>query len=131
MALTLRIVTPTRPIVDAEVSVITAPGSVGEFGVLPEHATFLGELTVGPLRYIEHGQRKTVVVYGGYAEVSGDVVTVLAADAELPEEIDATRVQEEHSRITRALTAPDLDTAEVERLLAELRRAEIRMAEAG
>ena len=43
----LRIVTPLRPVVDAEVSELIAPGSEGEFGVLPMHVNFLGALKPG------------------------------------------------------------------------------------
>ncbi|RMF25627.1 MAG: ATP synthase F1 subunit epsilon [Deltaproteobacteria bacterium] len=130
MALKLRIVTPARQLVETEASEVSAPGVVGEFGVLPEHATFLGELEVGAVRYVENGERKTVVVYGGYAEVSDDVVTILASDAEFPDEIDRAGARAELERIDEELSRPDLETDQVERLLEERRRAEVRLGEA-
>ena len=39
--LRLRLVTPERLVLDEEVEEITAPGTLGEFGVLPNHTTFL------------------------------------------------------------------------------------------
>ncbi len=131
MSLTLRIVTPARRLVEAQVSEVTAPGLVGEFGVLPQHAAFLGALDVGAVRFVEHGERRTVLVYGGLAEVRDDAVTILAADAEFPEEIDAAEASRELAEIDERLRAADLATEEGERLLAARRRAEVRAVEAG
>ncbi|MEE8310908.1 MAG: ATP synthase F1 subunit epsilon [Candidatus Binatia bacterium] len=127
MALTLRIVTPTRLLVDAEVSEITAPGTAGEFGVFPEHVTFLGELDLGVLRYTEGGSDKSVVVHGGFAEVRDDVVTVLADDAEFAEEIDVEAARAELGRLGTELDKGREDPAEVADLLREHRRAEARI----
>ena len=127
MALTLRIVTPTRLLVDAEVSEITAPGTAGEFGVFSEHVTFLGELDLGVLRYTEGGSDKSVVVHGGFAEVRDDVVTVLADDAEFAEEIDVEAARAELGRLGTELDKGREDPAEVADLLREHRRAEARI----
>ncbi len=127
MPLTLRIVTPTRLLVDAEVSEITAPGTAGEFGVFPEHVTFLGELDLGVLRYTEGGSDKSVVVHGGFAEVRDDVVTVLADDAEFAEEIDVEAARAELGRLGTELDKGREDPAEVADLLREHRRAEARI----
>jgi len=126
MALTLRIVTPTRVLVEAEVSEITAPGEAGELGVLPEHVTFLGALDLGVLRYIEGGAAKAVVVHGGFAEVKDDVITVLADHAEFPDEIDSGEAKAELTRIAAEVDRGRDDPAEVAELLLELKRAEVR-----
>jgi F-type H+-transporting ATPase subunit epsilon len=130
MPLQLRVITPTRQLVDAEVEEVTAPGSVGEFGVLPEHVNFIGELQSGVLTYVERGVRKRVVVHGGYAEVVDDVVTVLADDAELPEEIDGTRARQEIQRIDAELAGESENPDRIDELLGERRRAEVRVAAA-
>jgi len=127
MPLTLRIVTPMRLLVEAEVSEVTAPGSAGEFGVFPEHVTFLGELDLGVLRYTEGGSDKSVVVHGGFAEVREDVVTVLADDAEFPGEIDVETARAELGRLGAELDKGREDPAEVAELLKEHRRAEVRI----
>ena len=127
MLLKLRIVTPMRVLVEAEVSEITAPGSAGEFGVFPEHVTFLGELDLGLLRYTEGGSSKSVVVHGGFAEVREDVVTVLADDAEFPEEIDLEAARAELGRLGAELDKGHEDPDEVTALLREHRRAEVRI----
>ncbi len=72
----------------------TAPGTVGEFGVLPEHANFLSSLEVGVLSYKDtRGTAKRLAVRGGFAEVSDNVMTVLADAAARPEEIDPAQAE--------------------------------------
>ena len=130
MSIRLRVVTPTRLVVDTEVSEITAPGSAGEMGVLPQHVTFLGQLDVGVLSYVTAGQKKRLVVYGGYAEVVNDVITVLADDAEFPDEIDAGEAKLELARIGEELAAEKDSTERVGELLRAQQRAEVRAATA-
>ncbi len=128
MALTLRIVTPTRLVVEAEVEEVTAPGSAGEFGVFPEHVTFLGALDLGLLTYREGSANKRVVIHGGFAEVRDDVMTVLADDAEFPEEVDLESARAELKRLGGELDKGRENPAEVEELLREHRRAEVRVS---
>ena len=122
----LRIVTPTRILVNAEVSQVTAPGTAGEMGILPEHVTFLGQLDTGVVSYDEGGKRSKVVVRGGYVEVVGDVVTILADDAEFAAETDAAAARADAERIREQLKRAQGTPEEIDRLLSELRLAETR-----
>ena len=131
MAIRLRVVTPTRLVVDTEVTELTAPGSEGELGVLPLHVTFLGQLDVGVLRYTEGGAAKQIVVHGGYAEVIDDVVTVLADDAEFAEEIDVAAAKADLDRITSEISGESENTARVAELLQDRKKAQIRLDLAG
>ena len=84
----LRIVTPRQQLIDQPVREVTGPGTLGEFGVLAEHMTFLTALEIGTLSFrTEQGPRR-VALRGGFAEVIDDVMTVLAEDAVFAEEID-------------------------------------------
>ena len=56
----LKLVTPGRLLLDEEVDEVTAPGALGEFGVLPKHISFLTLLEVGEMSY-KQGDRKSVV----------------------------------------------------------------------
>ena len=64
------------------------PGTVGEFGVLPNHITFLSSLQAGRLEYTRGSQSTRLALSGGFAEVVDNVMTVLADSAELADEID-------------------------------------------
>ncbi len=90
----LRIVTPERLLIDEDIEEVTAPGAAGEFGVLPDHITFLTVLAPGRLVYKSGGRRHVLAIFGGYAEVADNVMTVLADGAELVAEIDASRAEQ-------------------------------------
>ncbi len=94
-AFQLRIVTPQQQLLDEQVREVTAPGTVGEFGVLPDHITFLTSLEIGSIRFRTAEGLRTLAVRGGFAEVADNVMTVLADDAVFAEDIDATAVRRE------------------------------------
>jgi len=84
----LRVVTPRRQVVDQPVTEVTAPGTLGEFGVLPDHANFLSSLEAGRLIFKDGRGAHLLAIREGFAEVSNNVMTVLAEAAEMPTEID-------------------------------------------
>lgn len=90
----LRIVTPERQLLDEDVEEVVAPGAAGEFGVLPDHIAFLTVLAPGRLVYKSGGRRHVLAIFGGYAEVADNVMTVLADGAELVSEIDTARAEQ-------------------------------------
>jgi F-type H+-transporting ATPase subunit epsilon len=82
MPVQLSIVTPEQSLVEASVDWVVAPGSEGEFGVLPLHEPYLVPLKAGDVRFQEGGQEHRVTISGGFAEVTQDRVTVLAQGAQ-------------------------------------------------
>ncbi len=91
--LRLRVVTPERLLLDEDVDEVTAPGTEGEFGVLPNHTTFLSSLQPGRLMYKRSGQTYIMAVSGGFAEVVDNNMSVLTDSAELPNEINVERAR--------------------------------------
>ena len=77
----LRVVTPNHQLLDEQVREVTAPGTLGEFGVLPDHITFLTSLEIGPMSYRTDSATQRVAIRAGFAEVINNVMTVLADDA--------------------------------------------------
>jgi len=127
----LEVATPARLLVSAEVDEVVAPGREGYFGVLPGHAAFLTTLAAGELTYRRGADEHRLAVIGGFAEVSGDRVIVLAEDAGRPEEIDRARAESARLRAEQRLagrsprgTPEDIDYA---RALAALQRALARL----
>jgi F-type H+-transporting ATPase subunit epsilon len=125
--LRLEIVTPDRLVVSSDVEYVGAPGVLGEFGVLPGHVPFLSALGVGNLHYNKDGKTYYVFVSGGFAEVSGDKVTVLAEVAERAEEIDVERARRAEER-ARARITKQQDAINTARANAALQRAMARMS---
>jgi F-type H+-transporting ATPase subunit epsilon len=130
--LKLEIVTAESPVFTGEVDSIVAPGTVGQFTILPHHAAFMTMLEAGELCLRMGGQETFMVVSGGFLEVMDDRVIVLADAAERADDIDAARAEEAKKRaqeqMRRPLTGPELVVAEaaLRRSLARLKVSERR-----
>jgi F-type H+-transporting ATPase subunit epsilon len=126
----LRIVTPERLLLDEEVEEVTAPGAAGEFGVLPDHIAFLTALAPGRLIYRVGAQRTVLAIFGGYAEVADNVMTVLADGAELARQIDLEAARRAQDDAENALKAIDVDAPEFTMARRALDREAARVAAA-
>ena len=125
--LRLRLVTLERFILNEEVDEVTAPGTVGEFGVLPNHITFLSSLQPGRLSYKQGGQNQSLAVSDGFAEVVDNLMTVLCTDAAYANEIDAGQAQEAVREAEEALSALSPNDAGFDDAQNALRLAEVRL----
>ena len=123
----LRIVTPTRLLLDEEVDEVTAPGALGEFGVLPNHITFLTLLVPGEMSYKQGMTRYYLSVSDGYAEVLNDVMTVLTSAAEFAAEIDTGRAQHAKERAERRIAELNPEDKEFKIAETALQRALVRL----
>ena len=99
----LKVLTPTRSVVDAEVDMVTIPGALGALGILPGHAPLLAALRIGELTYRVGSREDHLAIHKGFAEVAANEVTVLADIAELPGEIDVTRARAEMAEAEEAM----------------------------
>lgn len=120
----LEVVTPEKSVVSEAASIVMAPGTIGEFGVLPGHTPFLTTLNVGVVRYVDaDGKEHYVFVSGGFAEALPGKVTVLAESAEMRSGIDLERAKEAMQRAEERLAEPDRDDIDFVRARAALQRA--------
>ena len=129
MSIDLSIVTPERTLVEQPVDSLVAPGTEGEFGVLPGHEPFMAPLRAGALHYEADGDTLWFAVSGGFVEVTGARITVLARTAEPRDEIDMERAQAAHARALEKLSQAAAETRpdEIEQLKQRLARAEARL----
>jgi len=80
--LKLEIVTPEGQIFADNVKDVTLPGSEGEFGVYPGHASLVSLLQAGVIDIeLEDGKHEVVAINWGHAKVDENSVTVLADGA--------------------------------------------------
>ena len=105
---------------------VIAPGSEGEFGVLPGHTPFLATLRVGMLSYREGAVWHHLAVEWGYAEVGPDRVVILAEGADRAADIDLSEARIEKDRAERLL-AEKLSEKDYEKARIDLMRAMIRI----
>lgn len=124
--LLLEVVAPDKLLLSQEVDEVIAPGTEGEFGVLPGHCHFLTSLRIGELRYRIGEQTQYMSVLWGYAEVTPFKVTVMAEIAEKAEDIDVERaaaaVEKAEQRLKAGGLPSELKEAEISLEKARLRK---------
>ncbi|UVT15637.1 MAG: F0F1 ATP synthase subunit epsilon [Nitrospira sp.] len=121
----LEVVTPEKQLLSQQVDEVIAPGSEGEFGVLPGHCHFLSSLRIGELRYRSGDQTHSMAILWGFAEVTPTKVTVMAEIAEKAEDIDVERATAKVAEAERRLQAGGLPS-EVKEAHITLEKARLR-----
>ncbi len=129
--LRLEMVTPYKMVLAEDVDEVTAPGSVGEFGLLPGHTPLLTTLKIGELTYRQGNELFHVAVNWGYVEVEEDRVTVLVETAEPADQIDLARAKAALGRAEEALKRLSPEDKDFLTQQAALERAMIRIQVAG
>lgn len=127
MPLTVEIVTAEQIIYSQDgVDEVVAPGTEGEFAVLPQHAAFITTLAPGELRILIGDEEEAMAITSGFLEVYNDRIVVLADAAERVEEIDVDRAEEARRQAEESLRkgGEPVDLAQAE---ASLRRAQMRI----
>mgnify|MGYP000395377254 FL=1 len=97
----LEIVTPQGQIYNDDVSSVVLPGSEGEFGVLPNHASLISLLKAGIIDIEDkHKKHDVVAINWGYAKIDEGKVVILAdgavyvsgnSESELANSLEAAR----------------------------------------
>ena len=126
----LEVITPERVMVSEDVDMVEAPGSMGEFGVLPGHITFLTTIVPGEVRYMTGNETRYLATSGGFAEVVSDKVTFLLQTAEFAHEIDVERAKRARERAESALKDLSSDDKDYRILELALLRAVARISTA-
>ena len=90
----LEITTAERQVYGEEVDMLIAPGIDGQLGILPRHAPLMTMLQPGELTIRKGGSDSYFTVTGGFMEVLGDRVIILADACEHSDEINEERAQE-------------------------------------
>jgi len=105
----LELVAPERLVFSGDVEFVVIPGAEGDFGVLPGHMLFISTLRAGLIEIYENDVPKDrYVVAGGFAEVTGERVTVLSTETVAVADIDVTAAR---ARLEQAqLDLRDADT---------------------
>lgn len=127
--LALTIVTAERILLaEEDVDFVSAPGTKGRLGILPQHTPLLTTLMPGELHYRQGDQQSYVACSGGFLEVAENHVIILADTAERADEIDEARAEQARQRAEAMLRERDkLSREELIRAEATLRKAVIRL----
>lgn len=126
--LRLEIVTPEHRVLDAEVDSVTVPTASGEVGILPNHAPLVSALKPGVLSYGIKGSIEKLAVSGGFVEVNGNKVAVLADSAESSADIDLEAAKAARDEAEKSLAAAGLGSlSDTEAAREQLEAANVRI----
>jgi F-type H+-transporting ATPase subunit epsilon len=119
MAGTLKVdvVSAERAIFSGTASMVFAPGTEGELGILPRHAPLLTRLKPGTVRVVTpQGDEEPYYISGGLLEIQPHQVTILADTAVRARDIDEAAAVEAKRRAEEALKqrASDREHARVQ-----------------
>jgi F-type H+-transporting ATPase subunit epsilon len=121
--LMLEIVTPEKMAFSGGVEEVTIPGTEGEFGVLRGHEAVLTSVNIGELSFTKDGKKTYYAVSTGYAEVTGEKVTLLIETAERSYAIDKDRAIRAKEKAESALAHIDKEDIEFLKINLALIRA--------
>lgn len=96
--LNLKIITPERIVLDANVEQVVATAIDGQLCILPGHEPLVTALAIDVVRYKQDREEDHAAIMGGVMEVKGNEVTILSDVAELDQEIDAARAHQARDR---------------------------------
>ncbi len=123
----LEIITPRRVVYKGEVTSFSAPGVVGGFQVLKNHAALLSSIKVGEVKLTDvSGKEFHFATSGGFVEVHDNTLVLLAETAERADEIDIERAKSAGTRAKKRLEEKEA-TLDAARATLALQRAQNRL----
>jgi ATP synthase, F1 epsilon subunit (delta in mitochondria) len=122
-AIHLDILTPEKVVFSDSIETVTAPGSLGEFGVLPGHAALVTTLETGEVAIKKDNREYWLAISGGFAEVGNDKVTILAEAAEPAQEIDTKRAEAAKIQAEEKLKSLSSDDSQFSEVVLALKKA--------
>ena len=118
----LRIATPENVKFDEDIDMVIMRCITGDIGILPNHEACSAILDFGVLRILNNGSdERRMAVFGGMAQIRDNVVTILANDAQWPEDIDISLVESEREKAQRRVQE-NVDDLQIQKDQVVLRR---------
>lgn len=120
--LQLIITTPERIVFQDVVDSVTLPTIDGEITVLPHHIPLVSVLKAGELVFRKGNETHPYAIGGGFVEVDGVKLNILADTAEHVEEIDEQMAEEARQRAQALKEEKRFDQEEYASVAAKLER---------
>ena len=127
MSIHVEIVTPSEIAHEGDCEMVSAPGVLGEFGVLDMHAQTLAVTQAGVVTMQSGDQVSKFVVGAGFAEVGPDRLTLLVDHCESAEGIDKAAAKADLDAAFGEMAKYNMDSEEgiLARKQAELAQARL------
>ena len=110
------LVSPERKLASMDVTEVDLPGAEGDFTAMPDHAPVLTTLRPGILTAKSSAGSESYVVSGGFVEVNGEAVSVLAEWAVHLDDANSDHIQklvDDAEAATEGRTGAELDAAQL------------------
>ncbi len=90
------LVSPSEKLISEPARYVSVPGSEGDFGVLPGHASLISALKPGVVTFKNADQgHEDIFIAGGFADVTADNLTILAEEAQSVASLDKDTLETE------------------------------------
>ncbi|MDY7013035.1 MAG: ATP synthase F1 subunit epsilon [Cyanobacteriota bacterium] len=119
MTLTVRIITPDKTVWDAQAQEVILPSTTGQLGILTGHAPLLTALDIGVMRVRPEKDWVAVALFGGFAEVEENVVTILVNGAEREDEIELEKARSAYEKAQTRFNQSQTSEKRSEKMQAE------------
>ncbi|EAE4960425.1 F0F1 ATP synthase subunit epsilon [Listeria monocytogenes] len=103
-SLNVSIVTPDGSVYEGVAQMVIARTKAGELGILPGHVPLVAPLKIDIVRLKVESGEEWVAVNGGFMEVNGEEVNILADTAEREQDIDIDRAEKAKQRAEEELS---------------------------
>ena len=124
MTLYAELVIPDRELWSGEAGTVIAKTTEGDIGVLTGHSPVFGILSeASVVRILTEGDEVRAAISGGFLSVADDRVSILAAQAQLGEEVDVEQARQELATALAEGRAGAEDSPAVKYARARLRAA--------
>ncbi len=127
MKFRLEIVTPERLMFSDDIDVLTTPTTQGEISIMAHHVPLVTMIAPGEIKIKKNKEISFMTITGGFIQVTGNKVTILADAAERAEEIDIDRAEAARERARKMLAAKQLDRVSHADAVAALQRSLLRL----
>lgn len=117
------LVSPEEKLISEPVSMAVIPGEEGEFGVSAGHCSLVASLKPGVVQLYTGGQEgepRKVFISGGFADVTGEICTILAETAVNVSDLDQAGLEQELENLSEDLkmSEGEADQARVQKRIA-------------
>jgi F-type H+-transporting ATPase subunit epsilon len=103
MTINIRVITPDRIVCSAIAEEIILPSTTGQLGILDGHAPLITALDIGVLRIKTDQKWTPIILFGGFAEVDQNQITILVNGVEEAEDLKLNDATIELDNATLAL----------------------------
>lgn len=122
----LSIIAPDSSFYEGEAEFLEFTSTEGQMGVYAQHIPLTTILEPCVMTIHNDGEKKKAAIIGGFIEILKEKVTVLAEDAQWPEDIDLDRAEASYERAKERIAAKQ-EGIDLKRAEASLKRAVARI----